>query len=242
MKCLILMLAGISGWLHATEIREELVVHAGTKFRVVRVSPEALRVVWKDEKGQPYRTFDRVQVHFAKEGKTVKLLMNAGIFEPGGIPTGLHVQDGHLLHPLNTAEGKGNFYLKPNGVLTGLVQTSEKFQAEQKRLAMTASYSLRLAVQSGPMLLIDGARHPAFKEDSPNKLVRNGVGVDRKGRLVLAITAPGQTVNFWDFAGLFLALDCQSALFLDGTISQMTVNPTQPVESNQFGAMLVVAE
>jgi uncharacterized protein YigE (DUF2233 family) len=49
-------------------------------------------------------------------------------------------------------------------------------------------------------------------------------------------------VNFWDFAGLFLELGCKSALFLDGDISQMTVNPEKAVKSNQFGAMFVIAE
>jgi uncharacterized protein YigE (DUF2233 family) len=92
------------------------------------------------------------------------------------------------------------------------------------------------------MLLIDGKRHPAFKEGSANKLHRNGVGVDGQGRVVFAITAPGQMVNLWDFAGLFTQLGCRNALFLDGDISAMAVNPTQSVESNSFGAMFVVVE
>ena len=92
------------------------------------------------------------------------------------------------------------------------------------------------------MLLIGGQRHPAFREGSISKLHRNGVGVDREGRFVFAITDRGQAVNFWDFAGLFLKLGCKDALFLDGTISQMAVNPDQPVQSNQFGAMFIVAE
>jgi uncharacterized protein YigE (DUF2233 family) len=49
-------------------------------------------------------------------------------------------------------------------------------------------------------------------------------------------------VNFWDFAGLFLQLDCQQALFLDGDISKMTTNPHKPVASNPFGAIFVIAE
>ena len=71
---------------------------------------------------------------------------------------------------------------------------------------------------------------------------RNGVGVDGNQQLVFAITAKGERVNFWDFAGLFLKLGCRNALFLDGDISQMAVNPTQSVQSNQFGAMFIVAD
>ena len=68
------------------------------------------------------------------------------------------------------------------------------------------------------------------------------VGVNTQGRVVFAITEPGQLVNLWDFAGLFLKLGCQNALFLDGDISQMAVNPPKPLECNQYGAMFVVTE
>jgi uncharacterized protein YigE (DUF2233 family) len=49
-------------------------------------------------------------------------------------------------------------------------------------------------------------------------------------------------VNLWDFAGLFLQLGCQDALFLDGAISQMDTNPAKAVSSNQFAAMFVIVE
>ncbi|BCU78705.1 phosphodiester glycosidase family protein [Luteolibacter sp. LG18] len=241
--------------LHAVEVKEEAIVHAGTRFRVVKLEPAALQVVWKDEKGVPYRTFDKVQARFAREKKTVKFIANAGIFEMGGTPCGLHVENGKLLHPLNTREAAGNFYLKPTAVFSaGSVFTHEKQSASitetgikaarEKRMEFQGGWmrTARLEVQSGPALLLEGRRHPAFKEGSENKLVRNGVGIDDKGRVVFAITAPGQVVNFWDFAGLFLKLGCKDALFLDGDISQMAVNPTAPIESNSFGAMFVVAE
>lgn len=253
-----LLLAAFCSGIGRGEVREEAVTHAGTQFRVVRLEPQQVGVVWKGADGQPYRTFDRVQARFAKEGKTVKFLMNAGIFEPGGIPSGLHVEEGKELRPLNGKPGQGNFFLQPNGVflIDGGGFRADK-DNQKVRIATTAAHAafiqdmalhatyisdLRVGIQSGPMLLIDGKRHPAFQEGSANKLHRNGVGVDSKGRIVLAITAPGQMVNFWDFAGLFLSLDCKNALFLDGTISQMSVNPKGPVESNPFAAMFVVAE
>ena len=229
----------------AADLVEQSVEHAGVKFRVVRVSPERVRVVWKDSKGQPYRTFDRVQAAFAKEGKTVKFLMNAGIFEPGGIPSGLHIQDRKSIQPINLADAPGNFFLKPNGIcafspdkLAGaFVGRSERWQARN-----AAGVQELWAVQSGPMLLMNGNRHPVFKDGSASKLHRNGVGLDAQGAFVFAITASGQLVNLWDFSGLFLKLGCKDALFLDGDISQMAVNPTKPVSSNLFGAMFVVAE
>ena len=229
----------------AAELKEVLVEHAGTRFRVVRAAPEQVSVVWKDPAGQPFRTFARVQEHYAKQGRKVLFLMNAGIFEPGGVPSGLHQEAGVLQNRLNLAEGKGNFFLKPNGVFgTGGRMASVAFieGAGEFPARVESGFRTELAVQSGPLLLIGGKRHPAFKEGSSNKLHRNGVGVDAKGQVIFAITAKGEIVNFWDFAGLFLKLGCKDALFLDGDISQMAVNPGAPVESNRFGAMLVIVE
>ena len=235
----------------AADLREEHVQYAGVAFRVVRIAPEKLQVVWKDAQGMPYRTLGRVQAAFKQQGKTLKFIMNAGIFQTGGIPCGLHVEAGKELRPINLADAPGNFFLKPNGVLwievtsatsEPHIASSPDFVKRQHGVRFLSSRWIQTAVQSGPMLLIDGKRHPAFTEGSKNRLHRNGVGVDAKGQLVFAITDKDQAVNFWDFAGLFLSLGCRNALFLDGDISQLAVNPTRPVESNQFGAMFVVAE
>ncbi len=224
----------------AAAVTEENVTYAGVKFRVVRLEPKQVDVVWKDGNGVPYRSFDRVQAAFAKQGKTVKFLMNAGIFEPGGIPSGLHIEGGKTLRPLNLADAPGNFFLKPNGVCT--LGPQGPFVGTCAAWRESTNGDESWGIQSGPMLLIDGARHPAFQQGSASRLHRNGVGVDDKGRFVFAMTDKGQAVNFWDFAGLFLELRCKNALFLDGEISQMSVNPDKAVSSNQFGVMFVVAE
>ncbi len=254
----VLLVAAFCGGICRGEVREDAVTYAGTNFQVVKLEPQQVGLVWKGADGKPYQTFDRVQARFSKEGKTVKFLMNAGLYAPGYSPCGLHVENGIEMKGVNQAEGSGNFHLQPNGVLlihgvpgaaanskpSAEIQTTVARAAFLKDMALHASYvsHLRIAVQSGPMLLIDGKRHPAFQNGSPNKLHRNGVGIDSKGRIVFAITAAGQVVNFWDFAGLFQSLGCSNALFLDGTISQMAVNPKGLVESNSFAAMFVVAE
>jgi uncharacterized protein YigE (DUF2233 family) len=230
----------------AADVKEVPVEHAGVKFRVVSLEARQTELVWKDAKGEPFATFDRVQAQYAADGKRVKFLMNAGIYEPGSVPSGLHHENGIRLRPLNLKDGDGNFFLKPNGVfgLVGggsgkaFIEESGVFAARERKPAQR----LEFAIQGGPMLLIGGARHPKFMDGSPNKKLRNGVGVDAVGKLVFAITAPGQEVNFWDFAGLFLKLGCKDALFLDGDISMMAINPEQPVASNRFAAMFVVAE
>lgn len=238
---LFILLASLSS-IHASVVNGTI-QFAGVKFRVVRVAPGRVRVVWKNEKGERYRTFDRVQAAFAKQGKTVEFIMNAGIFEPGGIPSGLHIEGGSVLRPVNLADAPGNFFLKPNGTCTFTGgATPAAFIGSCAAWQAQSTGKETWGIQSGPMLLIQGKRHPAFREGSVSRLHRNGVGIDGDGRLVFAITEKGQVVNFWDFAGLFLQLGCKDALFLDGDISQMAVNPDKPVASNSFGAMFVVAE
>lgn len=246
MRWAIAWVLAVGSTLLEAKVVEESVTYSGVKFRVVRAEPAQVRLVWKNAAGEIYRTFDRIQASHAAAGKSVRFLMNAGIFEPGGIPSGLHVEQGKILHPLNLADAPGNFFLKPNGVIwiengkpdQAFIATSESFAARLK----TSPAAVQTAVQSGPILLIQGVRHPAFQENSPNKLHRNGVGVDGRNQLVFAITDRGESVNLWDFAGLFLHLGCKNALFLDGIISQMAVNPAQPVESNQFGAMFLITD
>jgi uncharacterized protein YigE (DUF2233 family) len=235
----------------AADLREEKIQHAGVSFRVVRVAPEKLRVVWKDAQGQPYQTFGRVQAAFKQQGQSVKFITNAGIFQPGGAPCGLHIEAGKELHRINLANAEGNFHLQPNGVVwveatatarePGLAATPA-FLKRREAIGRLPTRSIQTAVQSGPMLLIDGKRHPAFIEGSPNRLRRNGVGVDANHQFVFAITDTGERVNFWDFAGLFLHLGCHNALFLDGNLSQMVVNPTRGIDSFPLGAMFVLAE
>lgn len=41
---------------------------------------------------------------------------------------------------------------------------------------------------------------------------------------------------------MFLHLGCKDALFLDGDISRMELNPTKKIRSHLFGAVIVVTE
>jgi uncharacterized protein YigE (DUF2233 family) len=196
---------GLFAGIAAADVREERVTHAGVEFRVVTLQPQQVELVWRDVKGESYRTFDRVQTRFEKEGKKVKFLMNAGIFEPGGIPSGLHSEEGKPLRPLNTARGEGNFYLQPNGVF--VIEARPKPVASIRPATASRADGVRIGVQSGPMLLIDGKRHPAFKEGSSNKLHRNGVATSQNVEESVFVPvcrpkgayedSPGQRQGFW---------------------------------------------
>jgi uncharacterized protein YigE (DUF2233 family) len=203
------------------DIHEQALTYQGIDFRVLRISPDKVELIWKNAEGEPYRNFGRVEEALKKQGKSLKFIMNAGIFEPGGIPSGLHIERQKKLLPLNLADAPGNFFLKPNGVIwiesgsprKARIATSTAFEKYEQEVNRDSKRAVEFAAQSGPMLLIQGKRHPAFIKNSENRLHRNGIGVNSAGDLIFAITAKGQEVDFWDFAGLFLHLDCRDALF-----------------------------
>lgn len=187
-------------------------------FDIVEVDPSEfeVRLFWKDENGQPYRDFSTLEESLAEQGRRLRFATNAGIFSEDHTPGGLHIENGTELKSLNLRDGKGNFHMKPNGVFmlgtegAGVLE-SQEFQQNHP--------SATLATQSGPMLVIDGRLHPDFTEGSPNRYIRNGVGVDRDGHIFFAIS--NQRVNFFDFGSLFRdRLDCPDALYLDGSISE----------------------
>ena len=143
--------------------------------------------------------------------------MNAGMFEADGSPVGWCVAGGKTIKGPNTKKGDGNFFLKPNGVFA--VQDGEA-SVRETTSAMGTLDKATLVTQSGPQLVIDGQVHPAFREDSTNRHIRNGVGVGADGGVWLAIS--GEPVSFHESATLFRdELGCPNALFLDGVVSRL---------------------
>jgi uncharacterized protein YigE (DUF2233 family) len=202
----------------------------GVRYRTLRVDPKAreIRLFWKDAAGQPYQQFRRLETALEAKGERLAFAVNAGIYEPGWIPTGLHIEEGRTLVPLNQqgppprAEGAPtpNFYLQPNGVFYVLPDR----RAGVLETAAFANSGLKpwLAVQSGPILLQGGKIHPAFQAGSKSRLIRNGVGVDRDGQVHFVATDRSEAgrTNFHTFARLFQSLGCPDALYLDGDISE----------------------
>lgn len=189
-------------------------------FDVVAVDPAqyTLRLFWRDADGAPFRTLDRVRAYVAAQGDSLVAATNAGIYEPGLVPTGLYVEDGAVLRPLNRADGEGNFYLKPNGVF--LLTDGGTAHIVETAAYDTLDADVRYATQSGPLLVHRGAVHPAFTPGSENCRLRSGVGVGADGTVYLAIS--NGAVNFYDFARFFReALGCDDALYLDGAISRL---------------------
>lgn len=225
----------------APGLRCAQVMYRHVQYDVVWVDPAQceLRLYWQDESGEALGQFRNLERHLAARGKRLLFAMNSGIYARDHTPLGLHVAEGRELKPLNRRRGGGNFFLKPNGVFyvdasgaAGVLETEAYHEA--------AGIAPRLAVQSGPLLLEKGAPHPRFIPGSSSRNIRNGVGVDRDGQIVFAISR--LPVNFDDFAHCFLeALNCPDALYLDGSLSAMYLPECgRRDRGTEFAGMLAV--
>ncbi len=220
---------------------QEAVTKDGIRYLVWKAEAAKVRVIWKDENGKQLRELPEVNHYLETKGEKPLMLMNGGIFEPGGVPSGVMIQNGQPLLPVNRRDGKGNFFLKPNGVF--LIGDKGPAILETGKFP-PAGVKIFFAVQSGPLLLNEGKVHPAFNSDSKSRLHRNGVGITDDGLVVFAISDPnGQKFpNLHNFAELFRSLGCRNALFLDGDISQMRIGEAMGKPSNRFGSVIAVVE
>ncbi len=224
-----------------------IVEHEGAQYHIYEVPSHQLKLRWKNPKGQPFRTFAFLQSQLQQEGKRPLLLMNAGIFEPQGIPSGLHLENKKTLLPLNPRKGHGNFYLKPNGVLLwnqigAHIYSTAEHDVEHTRFIADTKEEAHFGLQSGPLLLREGKVHHAFREKSESKKYRNGVGVKDGKTLIFAINTKDSRTNLYHFSTLFRSLGCSDALFLDGDISSHTYQPTKAAHSSALAAIFVVLE
>lgn len=221
---------------HSAEAKVE---YNRTRYITYIAKPEEVKMYWLDKEGRPFHQFRKLQDALHAEGKRLRFIMNAGIFEEGGIPSGLMVVNGKVERPLNTSPGKGNFFLQPNGVFYTTANSARVVSTQDYH---TSNPSPQFAVQSGPLLLQHGRTHPAFRAESTNYLHRNGVGILPDGRVLFAITEFGQEKypNLYEFADFFRSRGCKDALFLDGDISRVFINPGQIESGNYFGAMIAI--
>jgi len=169
-------------------------------------------------RGEPaVRQFADLEARLGPRGPQVAFAMNAGMYGEDGRPIGLAIVEGRQVRAINRRQGGGNFHLLPNGVF----QVRRDGRAEVVTTAdWKPSPDIRLATQSGPMLVIDGKLHPAFDHDGSSRHVRNGVGVAPDGRARFVIS--DGPVSLGKFARFFRdAIKCRNALFFDGAVSAL---------------------
>ncbi len=229
----ILLLAGVflfAAFVTQAPVSEDLVI----SYRV-NTKSQKLQLYWKNEKGENLQNFQNLKSFVESKQEQLVFAMNAGMYKKDYSPQGLYIEQGKMLTPLDTLSGEGNFYLKPNGVFhittnnTPVVCKTQDFKNKD----------IKYATQSGPMLLIDGEVHPAFKQGSTNLNIRNGVGILPDNQLVFAISK--KEINFYDFAMYFKKLGCKNALYLDGFVSRVYFAEKKVVQlDGHFGVMIGV--
>ena len=163
------------------------------------------------------RQLPDLETSLGARSSQVAFAMNAGMYGEDGRPIGLAIVDGRQVRATNRRKGGGNFHLMPNGVFQvyrdgrAEIVTSDRWRP---------SPDIRVATQSGPMLVIDGRLHPAFSHDGSSRHVRNGVGI-APGGTPLFVISEGD-VSLGKFARFFRdELKCRDALFFDGAVSAL---------------------
>lgn len=236
-------------------LRAETIEHAGTTYWVHRVDPTvvAIELHLAPEAGKP-NTFPQLEARLASRGRRLLFAMNAGIFEPNFLPTGLHIADGKTIVPLNlddyqkrhTDEPTPNFFLKPNGVF--YLRSDRSPAIVESRKFATLGEKPILATQSGPLLVEAGKIHPVLQPESTSRRTRNGVGVTEAGEVIFVCSVSDRTKglsNLYRFAELFRdRLACPNALYLDGDISHIHLHGiTGPLEeTNWFAGLFAITD
>ena len=176
---------------------------------------QAIHFYWKDDKQQNFKSILNLKIWLQNNNKNLVFAMNGGMYKPDNSPQGLYIENYKTINTLDSTEGKGNFYLKPNGVF---YITKNNLSVICNTNNFVESSKIKYATQSGPMLLIDGQIHPAFQQNSVNVNIRNGVGVLPDNKVVFAMSKTA--INFYDFANYFKSMGCKNALYLDGLVSR----------------------
>ncbi len=185
----------------------------------VDLNKQELKFHWKNETGEIHKNFKSIKAALEEQGNVLQFAINGGIYDRGNIPKGLYIENGKTFSKLDQQEGKGNFYLKPNGVFLIDYDNQAAILPTENVLDFDES-QIKNALQSGPLLLQQTQIHPKFNPHSTSKYIRAGVGQIGKKDLVFILSdAP---VNLYDFALLFKEeLQCDAALYLDGAICKM---------------------
>jgi hypothetical protein len=235
-KILTVLCCGLSSTVYGGEYRS--FTDSNITYGIFQAKPEDVRLHWRDSEGKDYQSLTNLK-HALEKNFQVKMLMNAGIYSKNNVPAGLWVENGKELNALNTKRGTGNFHVQPNGVfaLVGAqpyILTTKAYQ--QKRLKPT------FAMQSGPMLLIEGEINRQFKPTLESYHKRNAVCLDKQHRLFFIMTTKGEP-NLYTFSRGLLKVGCYNALYLDGTISDWYIpNRFNSFHWRHFVGMISVAE
>jgi uncharacterized protein YigE (DUF2233 family) len=197
-----------------------------------------LQLYWKNDNGETLKSIQNLKNYVESKNLTLTFAMNGGMFNKDFSPQGLFIQNKKTFAVLDTADGSGNFYLKPNGVF---YITTDNTPIVCKTTDFKDNGKIKYATQSGPMLVVDGQIHSAFKDGSTNLNIRNGVGILPDNKIIFAMSKT--EINFYDFAKYFQSLGCKNALYLDGFVSRTYLPEKKWTQTDgNFGVIIGVTE
>ncbi len=167
------------------------------------------------------RSLAALERELGGRAERLRFAMNAGMYDQAGAPIGLYVEDGRQRRAINRRRGGGNFHLLPNGVFA--VAPNGRVSVMKSADYDPATHP-RWATQSGPMLVIDGALHPAIRANGDSLHIRNAVCVADPDSAWFVISE--DPVSFGRLARFLRdALGCRNALYLDGAVSSLWDRP-----------------
>ncbi|MFN3918643.1 MAG: hypothetical protein ACK4K0_13030, partial [Flavobacteriales bacterium] len=80
----------------------------------VDTKTQDLQLYWKNEKGEKLKSIQNLKNYVESKNLNLTFAMNGGMFNKDFSPQGLFIQNTKTIAVLDTADGNGNFYLKPN--------------------------------------------------------------------------------------------------------------------------------
>jgi len=216
------------------------------KIASFKVNPDSVKIsfYWKTN-GENIKNICKLRKELEKQNSKLIFATNGGMFDEQLSPIGLFIENGQIIKPLNKKVIKPNkkdpipnFYIEPNGVF---YITNDEKVGICKTTAYPNVSNVKLATQSGPMLVIDGEINKLFDPNSNNFNIRNGVGILPNNELIFAISI--NKVSFYDFARYFKEKGCSNALFLDGYVSNAYI-PDEGIEQidGELGVLIGITE
>lgn len=210
------------------------------RFISYTVNPKKLKVefYWKNQEGENFKNAENLKVELTKQKRELVFATNGGMYKKDSSPQGLYIENKVKKVEIDTTQGEGNFYLKPNGVFYITTNTTPIICLTND---FTDNGKIKYATQSGPMLVINGKIHPAFKENSTNLNIRNGVGILPNNEIVFAMSK--KEINFYQFAEYFKKLGCLNALYLDGFVSRTYLPEKNWIQTDgNFGVIIGITK
>ncbi|MES2545096.1 MAG: phosphodiester glycosidase family protein [Bacteroidota bacterium] len=209
-------------------------------FVCYTVNPKKLNVSFylKNEKQENFKNAKNLKTWLKSHNIELLFATNGGMYNKDHSPQGLYIENKIIKAVIDTTNGNGNFYLKPNGVF---YITSEKIPYIIATQNFVYNKNIDYATQSGPMLVIDGKIHAAFNQNSTNLNIRNGVGILPNNEILFVMSK--KEINFYDLAEYFKKQGCKNALYLDGFVSRTYCPDKNWIQTNgDFGVILAVTK